>query len=88
MSDTSDTQDATVLGKRGRQQGEGAGADQDDTAGVEPAMKKATIQDEDDDDSDSDVGPMPAPAELAVKKKKRKGTGLSVSLTDYLCSGF
>jgi len=76
MSDTSDTQDVTVLGKRARLQGAGAG--QDDTAGVEPAMKKATIQDGDDDDSDSDVGPMPAPAELATKKKKRKGMELSI----------
>lgn len=63
MSD-SDSQDARVLGKRGRN-----GTENDDVT----VEKQAKTEEE---ESDDDVGPMPLPAAEAAagaKKKKRKG---------------
>ena len=65
----SDTEDATVLGKRTRN-------------GVPPSDEKPVAGNEQteghndmDEDSDDDVGPMPMPAEQGngAAKKKRKG---------------
>ncbi|KAF9533146.1 hypothetical protein CPB83DRAFT_845916 [Crepidotus variabilis] len=67
MSD-SETQDATVLGKRSRNNEKDVDQQMADAG---PAAKKATVQD--DEESDDDVGPMPMQAAGAgLTKKKRK----------------
>lgn len=63
MSDSPDAPDASVLGKRVRNE-----ADQNDN---DPSNINSTVKIE--DDSDDDVGPMPMPAQVPAAKKKRRG---------------
>lgn len=68
MSDTE--QDATVLGKRGRNSDDDTGRMEDDEIGPTPAADTDVNQ----DDSDDDVGPMPLPAGAnGGSKRKRRG---------------
>lgn len=65
----SDMEDASVLGKRVRNNNEEHQNAADDS---EPSSKKSMA--EDLDESDDDVGPMPMPVgSTVVTKKKRKG---------------
>ncbi|KAF8158121.1 peptidyl-prolyl cis-trans isomerase [Crassisporium funariophilum] len=67
MSDSPmEDQDASVLGKRGRND---PGHAENGAQDVEPATKKVTIEEESDDD---DVGPMPMPADAPVAAKKKR----------------
>lgn len=73
----SDTEDASVLGKRTRTRNdepEQPPPPPPPSNGNENGAENA--MDEDGDESDDDVGPMPMPAgeENGVVKKKRKGT--------------
>ena len=65
MSDSPDAPDASVLGKRVRNE-----AGQNDNDHI-----NSTVEDESDDD---DVGPMPMPAQAPAAKKKRRGIVFSI----------
>ncbi len=83
MSD-SETQDASVLGKRARNNPEDIAADDSG-----PVTKKLA---DEIDESDVDVGPMPVPAGAGVVKKKRKGSSaplfhsMTFEITDKIFS--
>ncbi|KIK38998.1 hypothetical protein CY34DRAFT_808818 [Suillus luteus UH-Slu-Lm8-n1] len=66
MSDTE--QDATVLGKRGRNSDDDTGRMEDDEIGPAPAADTDVNQ----DDSDDDVGPMPLPAGANGGSKRKR----------------
>ena len=63
MSDSSDAPDASVLGKRVRNE---AGQTENDP---QTGNINSTVE----DDSDDDVGPMPMPEQAPAAKKKRRG---------------
>jgi hypothetical protein len=62
-SDSPDAPDASVLGKRVRNE---AGQNEND---LQASVVNSTVE----DDSDDDVGPMPMPAQAPAAKKKRRG---------------
>ena len=64
MSDSPDAPDASVLGKRVRNE---AGQNEND---LQVSNINSTVEDDSDDD---DVGPMPMPAQAPAAKKKRRG---------------
>ena len=64
MSESPDAPDASVLGKRVRNE---AGQNVND---LQVNNINSTVQDDSDDD---DVGPMPMPAQAPAAKKKRRG---------------
>jgi len=64
MSDSSDAPDASVLGKRVRNE---AGQNDND---IQASKINSTVE---HDSDDSDVGPMPMPAQAPAAKKKRRG---------------
>jgi peptidylprolyl isomerase domain and WD repeat-containing protein 1 len=64
MSDSPDAPDASVLGKRVRNE---AGQNENN---FQASTVNSTVE---DDSDDSDVGPMPMPAQAPAAKKKRRG---------------
>ena len=64
MSDSPDAPDASVLGKRVRNE-----ASQNDNV-LQAYNINSTVE---DDSDDNDVGPMPMPAQAPAAKKKRRG---------------
>jgi peptidylprolyl isomerase domain and WD repeat-containing protein 1 len=63
MSDSPDAPDASVLGKRVR----------NEAGRIDNDLKACNINSTVEDDSDDDVGPMPMPAQAPAAKKKRRG---------------
>ena len=78
----SEGEDASVLGKRGRD-GDAAMSDGDDVGPPMPPPPGA------EEDSDDDVGPMPMPDNGAngARKKKRKGAPTLVIIVQVLADG-
>lgn len=70
----SDSEDASVLGKRAHEEEESR-QEREETTEEQPKAENA----EDDDDDDDDFGPMPLPAaeKNGAVKKKRKGASVS-----------
>lgn len=71
----SDSQDASVLGKRARNNPDDIAPDVSN-----PVTEKLTG---DVDESDDDVGPMPVPVEARAVKRKRKGSSVIGSTCSF-----